>query len=171
MSLSLIVAVAKNGVIGRENALPWHLPEDLRRFKSLTLGHHLIMGRKTFESLGRVLPGRTSLIVTRDPSWSFPGAVVVHSLAAAVDAAAGDCEAFVIGGATLFQEAAPLATRTYLTRVLVDVPGDTYLDLGFLEGGWRMDEQSPVRVSRDGGIPYRFENYSRNESPLVDPPA
>ena len=164
MSLSLIVAVAQNGVIGRDNALPWHLPEDLRRFKSLTMGHHLIMGRRTFESLGRLLPGRTSVVVTRDLGFVVPGAVVVHSLPEALEAAREDPEPFLIGGASLFVEALPHVDKIYLTRVLQDCDGDTYLDLRFLTRGWRCVVQGDVQHSQESGLPFRYEEYERVES-------
>jgi dihydrofolate reductase len=124
--LSLIVAVSHNGVIGRRGELPWKLSADLQRFKRLTMGHHIVMGRKTFESIGRLLPGRTSVIVTRQPEYHFAGAVVVHSLADAISLAEGDDELFVIGGGEIYQEALPLAARIYLTRVHVDVEGDAF---------------------------------------------
>ena len=124
--VSLIVAMARNGVIGRDNALPWRLSEDLRRFKAATLGKPILMGRKTFESIGHALPGRTNLVLTRDPGWTAPGAVVVHSLEAALAAAAGAAELVVIGGAQIYRLVMPFARRMYLTHVHADVPGDTY---------------------------------------------
>jgi len=123
-ALSLIVAMARNGVIGRDNAMPWHLPSELAKFKRITMGHHLVMGRKTFESIGRLLPGRTSVIVTRDRTYAVPGAIIAHSLAQALNACAGDSEVFVIGGAQLFAEALPLANRIYLTTIDADIDGD-----------------------------------------------
>ena len=124
--VSLIVAMARNGVIGRDNALPWHLAEDLRRFKATTLGKPILMGRKTFESIGHALPGRTNLVLTRDPCWTAPGAVVVHSVEAALAAAEGAAELVVIGGAEIYRLVMPFARRIYLTHVQADVPGDTY---------------------------------------------
>ena len=124
--VSLIVAMARNGVIGRDNALPWHLSEDLRRFKAATLGKPILMGRKTFESIGHALPGRTNLVLTRDRAWSAPGAVVVHSVEAALAAAADAAELVVIGGAEIYRLVMPFARRIYLTHVQADVPGDTY---------------------------------------------
>ena len=103
-SLSLIVAIAKNRVIGVNNTLPWHLPEDLKRFRALTTGHHIIMGRKTYDSLGRLLPGRTTVIVTRNQNYKVEGAIVVHSLEAAIAACGDDNEAFLIGGAELYKD-------------------------------------------------------------------
>jgi dihydrofolate reductase len=127
--VSIMVAAAANGVIGRDNRLPWHLPEDLAHFKRLTLGHPVIMGRRTFESivaaLGKPLPGRTSIVVTRAPGRARPGALAVDSLDAAI-AAAGDAEeVFVIGGAEIYRLALERADRVYLTRVEAAFVGDT----------------------------------------------
>src|SRR5579859_531301 len=116
MSLSLIVAVAENGVIGRDNALPWHIPEDLRYFKQVTSGKTVIMGRKTFQSIGRPLPNRVNIVVTRDPDFGAEGVTIAHSLDDALSKA-GDGEAMVIGGSSLFLEALPRADRFYLTEI------------------------------------------------------
>ena len=126
MTLSLIVAMAENRVIGREGRLPWHLSTDLRRFKQLTMGHHLLMGRKTFESLGRALPGRTSVVISRQTGYTAPDAVVAQSLAQARQLAAGDEEVFVIGGGEIYGWALPSADRIYLTLVHAQVDGDTF---------------------------------------------
>jgi dihydrofolate reductase len=124
-SISLVVARALNGVIGHDNALPWRLPADLRRFKTLTMGKPMLMGRRTFDSIGRALPGRVNLVLTRDTAWQAPGTVVVHSLDEAL-ARAGDApELAVIGGAELFELVLPLAQRIYLTDVQAVIPGDT----------------------------------------------
>ncbi|HSI45255.1 MAG TPA: dihydrofolate reductase [Methylophilus sp.] len=125
-ALSLIVAHADNRVIGHNNQLPWHLPEDLKRFKKLTMGHHIIMGRKTYESLGRLLPGRTTVVVTRDLDYQVEGAKVVHSITEALAACAGDSEPFLIGGAELYLQGLPHVTRLYLTRVFAQVGGDAF---------------------------------------------
>jgi dihydrofolate reductase len=122
--LSLIVAVARNGVIGKDNRLPWRIPEDLKRFRALTMGHHIIMGRRTWESIGRPLPGRTSVVVTRQRDYSAPGALVAHSLPEALAACAGDDEVFVIGGAEIYRAALRQTDRIYLTRVEADYEGD-----------------------------------------------
>jgi dihydrofolate reductase len=140
MPLSLIVAVAENGVIGRGNQLPWHLPDDLKRFKALTLGKPIVMGRRTYDSIGRPLPGRTNIVASHQASLAIDGCVVVATLDAALKAgaqAAGeDGEVMVIGGAALFREALPLAQRIYLTRVHAEVPGDIFFPpLG--AGRWR----------------------------------
>jgi dihydrofolate reductase len=125
--LSLIVAMAKNRVIGADNKIPWHLPNELKLFKSLTMGHHIIMGRKTYESIGRLLPGRTTVIVTRQREYAVAGAVVAHSIDEALAACKGDAEVFVIGGADLFRVTLPVADRLYLTTVDAEPAGDVYM--------------------------------------------
>jgi dihydrofolate reductase len=126
--LSLIVAMTEKRVIGVENRLPWRIPADLRKFKEVTLGRPIIMGRKTYDSIGRPLPGRRNIVVSRDPGLRIEGAEVVHSLEAALRLAAEheDGEIFVIGGSSLFAEALPLADRLYVTWVKQDIAGDTY---------------------------------------------
>jgi dihydrofolate reductase len=129
--------MATDRVIGADGRLPWHLPADLRRFKAVTMGHRILMGRSTFESIGRPLPGRTSIVLTRDPAASFPGALVAHSLAEGIQRAAGDPELFVIGGEQVFRAALPMADRILLTEIQLDVAGDTF----FPEvdpGSWRV---------------------------------
>ena len=127
MRVSLIVAAAENGVIGRENGLPWRLSADLQRFKRLTMGHHLLVGRKTWDSIGRVLPGRTMLVLTRAEPDLPDGARAVRSLEEALDIAssAGDPELFVGGGGQVYELTLPRADRVYLTRVATESDGDT----------------------------------------------
>ena len=124
--LSLIVARARNGVIGRDNALPWRLPQDLKRFRALTLGKPILMGRRTFESIGRALPGRTNLVLTRDRHWHAPGVIAVHSVEEALARTGESPELVVIGGAEIFRLLLPHARRIYLTDVHADIPGDTF---------------------------------------------
>ena len=124
MRLSLIVAVAKNRVIGNKNEMPWHLPADFAYFKKITTGHPIIMGRKTFESIGRPLPGRRNIVVSRNPAFQADGVEVVHSLDKAVTACQSE-DSFVIGGATLYAEALPRVDRVYLTEVDAAPDGDT----------------------------------------------
>ncbi len=119
--------MAKNRVIGANNKIPWHLPDDLKMFKRLTMGHHIVMGRKTYESIGRLLPGRTTVIVTRQRDYAVPGAIIAHSLHDAINAAARDGEIFVIGGAALFRDALPLADRIHLSLVDAEPKGDTWM--------------------------------------------
>jgi dihydrofolate reductase len=125
MLLSLVVARSRNGVIGKDNGLPWRLPADLAHFKRLTLGHPIVMGRRTWESIGRALPGRRNIVVTRTPGYRAPGAEVVDSLDAAWRASDGAAEVFVIGGAALYESVLPFADRIFLTEVDADVSGDT----------------------------------------------
>jgi dihydrofolate reductase len=143
MRLSLIVAVSENGIIGRGQELPWRLSSDLRRFKTLTMGHHIIMGRKTFASIGRPLPGRTLVVITRQPNLVAENATVVDSLAAAICIAQqqGDSEAFVIGGGEIYRQAIDIAERIYLTRVHALIDGDVYFpDVDWK--AWRLVEES-----------------------------
>lgn len=134
MKLAIIVAAAKNGVIGINNQLPWRLPQDLKYFKSVTMGKPVIMGRKTYESIGRPLPGRMNIVITRDESWNASAdVVVVHTLKAAVDAAksqadthSGLDEAIVIGGAQIYKEALSLVDKVYLTEVDLEPEGDAF---------------------------------------------
>lgn len=134
--LVAVLALADNGVIGRDNALPWRLPDDLKRFKAITLGKPILMGRKTFESLGRPLPGRDNIVLTRDRGWSAAGCRVVRSLEEALEAAAGAAELMVIGGAEIYRLAWPRLDRIELTEVHGAVEGDTRLD-GFDPTAWR----------------------------------
>jgi len=130
MKISLVWAMAQNRVIGRNNQLPWYLPEDLKYFKRITLGKPVIMGRKTFDSIGKPLPGRTNIVVTRNRDWSFEGVRTVDSLEAARELCEnqaivdGTEEAMIIGGAEIYRQAMPLADRLYLTEVHADVEGD-----------------------------------------------
>ncbi len=125
--ISLIVAVSKNGIIGNKGRLPWHLPADLKRFKQLTMGHPILMGRKTFESVGKPLPGRTNIVITRQPDFQACGATMVHSLKEALLLCENEKEVFVIGGAEIYRQALPFADRIYLTRINQDFKGDTVL--------------------------------------------
>lgn len=128
--VSIIVAVAgKNRVIGKKGGLPWYIPEELKRFKETTMGHPIIMGRKTHESIGRVLSGRTNIIITHDPKYQAEGCVVVHSLDEALRSAQGspgDDEVFVIGGGEIYKQALPLADKVYLTDIDKEIKGDVF---------------------------------------------
>ena len=159
-TLTVIAAVARNGVIGRDNALPWHLPADLKRFKALTTGHAVIMGRKTWESLPekfRPLPGRQNIVVTRNAGYAAAGATVVNSLADAVAAASGS-EAFVIGGAELYAAALPHADRLELTEIDADYAGDTWFPLRD-PNEWR--ESAREAHADPAGPGYAFVSYER----------
>jgi dihydrofolate reductase len=138
--VSLLVAAAENGVIGRGNALPWHLSDDLSRFKALTLGKPMLMGRKTFESIGKPLPGRTSLVLSRSQEWTRAGVIVVHSLEQALERAGTAPELVVIGGAEVYRLALARAQRIYLTRVHAEVAGDTFFP-PIDDSAWRETER------------------------------
>lgn len=125
MLISLIAAMAENRVIGRNNAIPWRLPADMQRFRTLTMGHPVIMGRKTYESIGRPLPGRKTVIITRQEDFRAAGCVITHDLRDALTACAGAEEVFICGGGELYEEALPLASRIYLTVIHQEVEGDT----------------------------------------------
>jgi dihydrofolate reductase len=125
VTLSLIVAMTKNRVIGHHNKMPWHLPAELQYFKRITMGHPIIMGRKTYDSIGRPLPGRRNIVVTRNQDFSAPGIDVVHSLREAI-AACGGADAFITGGAALYAEALPLVDRLYITEIDATLEGDTF---------------------------------------------
>jgi len=123
----LIAAVAENGVIGKDNKLPWHLPADLQFFKKTTLGHPVIMGRKNFESIGKILPGRTNIVLTKNPSFAVEGVKIAHSLNDAFKIAALADECFIIGGAEVYREALPFCQKLYITRVHGVFEGNTYM--------------------------------------------
>ena len=125
MKISIVVAMAANRVIGRDKQLPWHLPADLKHFKETTMGKPILMGRKTWESIGRPLPGRTNIVITRDEDYVAPGCVVVHSIEAALQAAGEVDEVMVIGGAEFYRQVLPQADTIYLTRVHRGFEGDT----------------------------------------------
>jgi dihydrofolate reductase len=160
--ISLIAAVARNGVIGAGNALPWRLPEDLRRFKALTLGHPVIMGRKTYESIGRPLPGRRNIVVTRNAGFSADGCETAASIEAAIDACAGTTdEIFIIGGAQIYAAALPRAERLHLTEVRADFAGDAHFP-AFDRGHWR--ETWRERHRTEAGLEFDFATYERTYS-------
>lgn len=157
-SLTLIVAYSTNRAIGRDNALPWKLPGDLAHFKRSTLGHPIIMGRKTWDSLGRPLPGRSNIVISRNPDLSAAGAILAPTLEAAV-AACGDIdEAFVIGGAQIYAQALPLASRVLATEVHADVEGDAFFPL-LPSFQWKETAREPQPA--ENGYDYDFVTYER----------
>ncbi|MCX7170427.1 MAG: dihydrofolate reductase [Proteobacteria bacterium] len=156
----------ENRVIGNGNALPWRLPEDLKRFKALTHGHPVIMGRKTWESLGRPLPGRTNIVISRRADLHAPGATPVGSLEAALAAAAatGTDEAFIIGGAEIYGQALPLADRLQLTEIDRDYAGDVFFPK-FDRAAWH--ETARAAQHAEAGLAYTFVTYERARSGLI----
>jgi dihydrofolate reductase len=158
--ITLIVAVADSGAIGRDNALPWHLPEDLKHFKRLTLGKPVLMGRKTFESIGKPLPGRHNIVVTRDANYRRDGVTVVHDVDAAIHAAGEVPQIMVIGGAELFRVFLPRAGRVHFTRVHADISGDVHwpaLD----ERVWRVVESERHEADERHAHAYTFELWEK----------
>lgn len=170
MRVSLIVAMDETGVIGREGGLPWRLSADLRRFKELTMGHHLVMGRKTLESIGRILPGRVTIVLSRWPDFEFSGAKVAADWEEAQRLAAGDDEVFVIGGGQIYELTLPSVSRLYVTRVHAKVAGDTRFP-AIDWSAWRQtyDERFPADAKNE--YDYSFEVYDRliTGRPLVPP--
>jgi len=144
----LVAAVASNGVIGRDGQLPWHLPEDLKHFKRLTIGHPVIMGRRTWESLRGPLPGRENIVVTRTPGYAASGASIASSLGAALALCTGESMAFIIGGQQLFAEALPIASGLVMTEIHRDYPGDTWFP-EFDRSQWR-ETQREAHLTHDG---------------------
>lgn len=164
MRLSLIAAMASNRVIGRDNRLPWHLSADLKRFKRLTLGHTLVMGRKTFESIGRPLPGRSTIVVTRQEGYAArfaPDTVrVVHSVEEALDLSREDTEVFIAGGGDIFQQTLPVADRLYLTIIEEAFPGDAYFP-EYDESQWRLVDREDHGPAEDAPFSWSFQTLDR----------
>jgi dihydrofolate reductase len=157
--LYLLAAIAKNGVIGARGALPWHLPEDLKHFKRITLGHPVIMGRKTWESLPKKpLPGRENIVVSRQRGYEAPGASVAASLSGAIALCAGEQTVFVIGGAGIFAESLPLASGLVLTEIERDYEGDVRFP-DWDRSQWR--ETQRERHTSAAGVPFSFVLYEK----------
>jgi dihydrofolate reductase len=160
MKLSLIVAYARNGVIGHGNALPWRLPDDMARFKRITMGHPVIMGRKTWDSIGKPLPGRRNIVVTRNAGWHVEGAEVARSLEEAIELCGDVPDVFVIGGAQIFAEALPLADAIVATEIDRDIDGDVYfprLDMS----QWREESREARHGDGPDTLPFAFVHYAR----------
>ncbi len=160
MILSVIAAVARNNVIGNENKLLWHMPADLKHFKSVTSGHSVIMGRKTYESIGRALPNRRNIVISRQAGYSAAGCEMSRSLDEAITACKGEEEVFIIGGADIYRQALSLSDRIYLTRVAADFKGDAYFpEINFSE--WKMVETQHHKADEKNGFDYSFSTYHR----------
>jgi dihydrofolate reductase len=160
MRLSAIVAMAANRVIGANNQLPWRLPADLARFKRLTMGHTLLVGRKTYESIGRPLPGRTFVVVTRQRGYAPTGVKVAHTVDEALALAQDDDEVFIAGGAEIYAQTMDRLNRLYLTRIERDFSGDTYFPEVDLSG-WKLIEQEHHPAPGPEALPYSFLTYER----------
>ena len=162
MNLSILVAVAENGVIGRENDLPWRLSADLKRFKEITMGHTIIMGRKTWDSIGRPLPGRTSVVISRQADYRTPfeEVRVVGTVEDALESSRESAEVFAVGGAAIYALALPLANRLYLTRVHAEVVGDTYFpDVDWQQ--WQMISEERHEPNERNDHPFSFQIFER----------
>lgn len=154
--------MAQNRVIGRNNALPWHLPGDLKRFKSLTMGHAVILGRKTFDAIGRPLPGRRWIVLTRDRSWRHEGVDLAHDIDQALQAVAHEPEVFVAGGAEVYRQALPRADRVYLTVIHAEVEGDARFP-ALEPATWRLIEDERHDADQRHAFPYSFRRYERRK--------
>ncbi len=163
--ISIIVAVAQNGVIGDANRLLWHLREDMRYFRTLTTGHPVIMGRKTYESLGRPLPNRTNVVITRSEGARFEGCLTAGSLEQALSMFSPDEEVFVIGGAQIYGLALAVADRLYLTVIERDYEGDTRFP-AWDASQWRLRSSESFLCGEDFPWPFRFETYERTVYPV-----
>lgn len=160
MKISLIVAMAENRVIGVDNRMPWHLSADLKRFRKITSGNPIVMGRKTHESIGRPLPDRVNIVLTRDYSYQALGCIVVHNLEQAMRAAGEAAELMVVGGAGLYREFLPLADRIYLTLIHRAFDGDTFFPtIDWTE--WREAARNEVEQDEQSGLSYAFIDYER----------
>ncbi|MDE5418328.1 dihydrofolate reductase [Labilibaculum sp. DW002] len=160
MKLSIIVAASQNNVIGKDNQLIWRLSADLKRFKALTTGHHIIMGRKTFDSIGKPLPNRTSIIITRQADYKAEGCIVVNSLEEAIEKAADQEEVFIIGGGTIYKEALSKADKLYYTKVHKDFEGDTFFPVvNFQE--WESVSREDCMPDEKNEYAYSFIDYKR----------
>ncbi len=160
MEIALIVAMSENGVIGRGGNLPWHLSADLRRFKRLTMGHHIIMGRKTWDSIGRLLPGRTTVIVTRQEDFEVESAKIARSIDEAFELCGDDKIPFVTGGGAIYELALPRVTTMHLTRVHALMDGDTFFT-GVDWNGWELVDSERHGPADDSKLEWSFETWCR----------
>lgn len=161
--VSMIVAASENGVIGKDGDMPWRLSADLKNFKKITTGHTIIMGRKTWESINRLLPGRTTVIVTRQTGYQVEGAIVVNCLEEALSATEDEAP-FVVGGAEIYKLAMPQIARIYLTRVHANIDGDTFIpEIDF--SGWEKVDSVPHQADDKNSCDYTFEIWEKTQNP------
>ena len=160
MILSLIVAKSKNNVIGKNNQLPWHLPADLKHFKNITMGKPIIMGRKTFESIGRPLPGRRNIIITRNKNYAVEGCDIFHSIDDALNALKDEVEVMIIGGATLYAQTIERASRLYLTEVDVDIAGDVFFSSPD-STKWQLVSEQKCPIDQKNQYAYCFQVWEK----------
>lgn len=159
--ISLIVAMSQNRVIGRDGQIPWYLSEDLKRFKQITMGHSVIMGRKTFESIGKPLPGRENIVLTRDSHFHHPDVKVIHNLEEVLSASD---EIFIIGGAEIYRQTYPRADKIYLTLIDDEFDGDAFFPEVDLEKDFQIIEKSEILYSEKDQLPYQFITAVRKKS-------
>lgn len=164
MQLSAITAAGRNNVIGKDNRLPWHMPADMRYFKTTTLGHVVIMGRKTYDSFGKALPGRTNIVITRQPDFQREDAQVFHSLEEAIRKARDleETEVFILGGAQIYHASLPLLDRIYLTRIYGDFDGDAFFP-EIDPRDWKLVGETPHEADEKNHYPYSFQVWERKE--------
>lgn len=162
MNVSCVVAVANNNVIGRDNDIPWYLPADLKYFKKITLDHHILMGRKCYQSIGRPLPKRTNVIITRDPYYIATNCLVAHSITEALEMAHdnGETEAMIIGGGTIYEQTQDLWDRLYITEVDLEVEGDIYFPTLDMDR-WSLVSSDPHQADEKNPHDYTFKVYDR----------
>lgn len=162
MLLSAITAAGEHNVIGRDNHLPWHLPADMQFFKRTTMGHAVILGRKTYDSFGKALPGRTHFVVTRKQGLSLPDAIVVHSVQDAIARAkeVEETETFVLGGAEIYREMLPMLDRVYLTRIAASFEGDAFFPV-LDPADWALVGEEPHAPDKKNKYPYSFQRWER----------
>jgi dihydrofolate reductase len=163
--ISFIAAVSDNDVIGRDNKLPWRQSADLKRFKKLTLGHHLLMGRKTYDSLDMELTGRTIVVITRDTSFAPDGVLVAHSIDEAIDLASLDSEIFIGGGTQIFEQSMHRADRMYITRVHAEIEGDAFFPEFDDVTEWELVDAEHYESDEKNQYPYSFLTYERGARP------
>lgn len=164
-TISIIVARSENSAIGLAGGLPWHLSADLKRFKRLTVGHTVVMGRKTYESIGRPLPQRRSIVISRSRDFTPEGVEVVASFDAALRATAGEDEVFIVGGSSIYELALPITDRLYVTQVHTDMEGDVFFP-PFDTSRWKLADESSRQLDEKSGLEYSFLIYTAKDVSL-----
>lgn len=160
-TLSIIAAVANNGIIGKDGTLPWHLPADLKYFRRVTTGHAIIMGRKNYQDIGRPLPNRVNIVLTRDTTFRAQGCLVAHSIEKAISLAGNDPEIFFIGGARVYEQVLPRADRLYLTRIHGSISGDTRFPQ-YDEDEWTRVSHEHHAADEENPYPISFDVFERS---------